>query len=872
MLAKFPLSTLFLSISLMFSAACSETSSSTADPDKENDEQNQAEEVDRISLTGLAIKGLVRGAKIEVFALEDNGVFSTTTIGSGASDNLGEYQLLLNQEVADYTGPVKVVLSHLPQASIQCDDPSGCGNGILAGDFYPMPEDFSLVAIAELSSGVLSSSGDSVINLTALTTLASRFIENDTISEDSIERGNNQVRAVLALPSTVDLTTTRATNIVDDESTGDKFYGAINAAFQRIANNSGQSLTEVIAGYAEDFADGQIIYKSTGDEPTFKTLIDATIDLGELDGADLTKAQGIQATVDAQANDVETNIMPPAIELGNNRQVETNSNVTITAATVSGLPTSYSWQVIAGPEVFAAINDSPNNSISFTSPNIGSEISIRVIAKDASGLTDNDIITVQVLEPLNVDISASGGYHGMLSQRGLAAGTGSNTWREIFADTDFTGGQNWNLVVNNDGTGSMNITSGESLRHGIWAGLETPNQLNNLFSEARNDIEPGGSFPFVQTASGNIIVKVPAQEHFDDQEPKAHVSNAKDFEILKFAKDSYIGRNHEKELEYSVANGQIEFNNLLSQKNFITSLLFSKKHPMDNFDLLNGKQYVGMEQSFNLQPNSLGVSVTRFDLSFNDALGNITIGNEDGFQLSGLFNAANTEANIDGVMSISPISHPDETFNIGPINQGLISFSDPQGIFQLAVNPDQSAILGVYNDWANSDGSSEFTTPAIEYREAGLSAYFQRPATPILLDGKSFQVQSMTHYYQLAQPASAGQEIAGRFLFKRGLGSISFANGNATFSITEETFLYRYPNDDIGQPAELVSISQPQTLTRTLISPSETGEDGCFLFSELPSSLFCTNGQSMLMRENNDVAGSSQLDKFLSFYIGSALQ
>jgi hypothetical protein len=860
-----------LLISLLFSTACSETSSSTADPDKEKDQETQVEEVDRISLTGLAIKGLVRGAKIEVFALEDNGVFSTTAIGSGASDNQGEYQLLLSEEVSDYTGPVKVVLSHLPEASIQCDDPNGCGNGINAGDFYPMPMDFSLVAIAELTSGVLSAAGDSVINLTALTTLASRFIENDTISEDSIERGNNQVRSVLALPSTVDLTTTRATNIVDDESSGNKFYGAINAAFQRIANNSGQSLTEVLDDYAQDFADGQIVYKSAGDSPTFKTLIDATIDLGELDGEDLTKAQGIQANVDAQANDVETNIMPPAIELGNNRHVETNSNVTITATTVSGTPTSFSWQVIAGPEVFAPIIDSPNNSVSFTSPTIGGEISIRVIAKDAMGLSDNDIITINIMEPINTDISGSGAYHGMLSQRGIAAGAGSALWRELFVDTDFAGGQNWNLVINNDGSGSMNITSGNSLRHGIWGGLEIPNTLSNINSEARNDIEPGGSFPFVQTASGNVIINIPAEERIDDQEPRAQVTNQRDFEILKFAEGSYFGRNLDKELEFSVENDQIQFNHLLSQRNNVMNLLFSKKSPIDNFSTLNGKQFVGMEHSFNLKPDGMSIAVTRFDLTFNDALGNITMGNEDGFQLAGLINSPNTAANNNSAMIISPVSHPDETFNIGPIAQGLIDFSDAQGKFQLAINPDQTAILGVYNDWANSDGSNEFTTSAIEYREAGLSAYFRRPAAPVQLDGKTFQVQSLSYYYQQAQNPVSAEEIAGRLIVKRGIGSIKFEAANAIFNLTEEQFVYRYPNDDLSQSAELITVSQPNTISRSLLSPSETGEDGCFFFPELSNSLFCTNGQSMLMRENDDAAGASGLDKFLTLFTGSAL-
>lgn len=859
-------------LSFLLSTACSKTSSSSANPDKEKDQQTQVEEVDRISLSGLAIKGLVRGAKIEVFALEDNGQFSTTVIGDGVSDNQGEYQLLINEEFADYIGPVKVELSHLIGATIQCDDPNGCGNGINASDFFPMPEDFSLVAIAKLSSGILSSAGDSVINLTALTTLASSFIESDTITEDSIKRGNNQVRAVLSLPSTVDLTTTRATNIVNNESTGNKFYGSVNAAFQRIANDSGQTLTEVIRDYADSFEDGQIVYNSNTVTATFKRLIDATISLGQLEGEDLTKAEGIQTTVDAQPADTKTEIIPPAITIGDNQRVETGSSITLTATTLSGSPSTYTWQVISGEEVFTSIEDSSNNFVTFSVPQVANEISIRVIVKDENGLTDNDIVTIQVIEPINSDMSSSGAYHGMLNQQGFAAGAGTSTWREIFAATDFAAGQNWNLVINADGKGNMNISSGISQRHDIWAGLEVADSLNNLMSEARTETEPGGSFPFVQTASGNVIINIPAEERIDDQDPTAQVTNKRDFEVLRFAEGSYIGRNLEKELEFSVENDQIQFNNLLSQKNLATNLVFSKKSAIDNFNLLNGKQFVGIEHSFNFKSDGMSIAATRFNMTFNDSAGSITLGNEDGIQLAGLLNSANTIANNNSAMQIATISNPDETFNLSGINQGLISFSDPQGIFQLAVNPNQTAILGGYNDWANSDSTNDFTTNAIEFREAGLSIYLRRPPMPVSLEGKVFQIQSLSHYYELSQQPASLEEIAGRLYVRRGIGSVRFEAGLATFNLTEEQFVYRYHNNDLSQPAELVSISQPSSIHKTFQSPAATDNDGCFAFLDFATTLFCTNGQSMIMREHDDAAGSLSLDKYLTVYTGSALQ
>lgn len=133
----------FLSLSsftLLVSLGCSSSSSSSDGGSPPPDEEPDAAvaEVDRISLTGLAIKGLAQGAAINVYPLE-SGEFSATAIGTGASNAQGEYELLLSEDFADYSGAVKIVLSHNDGALIQCDDPNGCGAGINSTDFFPMP-------------------------------------------------------------------------------------------------------------------------------------------------------------------------------------------------------------------------------------------------------------------------------------------------------------------------------------------------------------------------------------------------------------------------------------------------------------------------------------------------------------------------------------------------------------------------------------------------------------------------------------------------------------------------------------------------------------------------------------------------------------
>ena len=873
MLSLKPLLLIPLLFSILFSSACKQTSSSSADPEKEQEKDHQqlSEEVERISLTGLAIKGLVRSAAINIFALEDNGQFSTTPIGMGASDNEGEYQVRLALGVDEYSGPIKVVLSHLEGATIQCDDLLGCGNDVAAGDFYPLPTDFTLVAIAELNSGILSSSGDKVINLTALTTLASDFIESDTVTAAKIKQGNNQLRAVLSLPNEIDLTTTRARNIVNSASTGNDFYGAVNAAFQRIANTSGQSLGTILANYSQAFRSGQIVYRSNANANTFKTLIDATIDLGHLEGEDLAKAQQIKATVDTQPEDSETQVMPPDISLGENFNTQTSTSITLTATTLSGTPSLYSWEVISGEKVFSNIDNSPDNSITFTSPSIASEISIRVIAQDDAGTSDNDIITITVMEPINADTSLAGNYHGMLNQQGLDVGVNNGNWRELFADSEFSAQQNWSLSANTNGTGQVSLSSGTSQRKTFRAGLEIANMISNFQAELQSDNEPGGNFPFTQAASGSLIIKLPAEEFIEEQDQRAFVSAKRNFEMIKFAKDSYIGRNIEKESEYGVVNNEIQFNDLLSQRFSMTNLVFAKKSNISDFSSLVGNQFIGMEHTINIKQDAMSFEIVRFDLTFDDAQGNFTLSNEDSIQLAGLPNGGNTVANNNSAMTINTMTNPAESLSFNSISQGLITFSDNEGLFQLAINPNKDALVGIFNDWGNTDATTDFASNAIDYREAGIAVYFKRPSAAINLDGKVFAVQSQGHYYAIPEVPQGAEELPGRLHFNRGNGTISFSGSTATFKLTVRDFVHRYPNNDLSQSAQVLASTQTSSITFDLPAPLSTGPDGCFSFPSNPNTLFCTNGNSMIMREHGENNGNNALDKFLTLYTGALL-
>ena len=173
----------------------------------------------------------------------------------------------------------------------------------------------------------------------------------------------------------------------------------------------------------------------------------------------------------------------------------------------------------------------------------------------------------------------------------------------------------------------------------------------------------------------------------------------------------------------------------------------------------------------------------------------------------------------------------------------------------------------LYNDCSNISGGDDFNNPAIDFRDSGISIYLEKPSTPISLSEKTYNIQSVTHYNEVALVPMGAEEVANRFYVSMGTGSMSISAGIATLS--EREFVYRYPNDDVTPVAELISSSQVKSTSWQLQTPAATGSDGCFNFVDAPIMLACTNFQGLIMRKYNGATGSTSLDKFLTFYTGS---
>ena len=142
--------------------------------------------VERISLTGVAVKGLARGANIELFPFDTTtGDFASTPSASGITDYAGRYQLDFDDDNLP-SGVVKILLTYREGAELQCDntnsgdDDTACyaiDGAVTLGAYYPMSATFRLESIADFDSSVIDENGARVINITALSSLASALFD-----------------------------------------------------------------------------------------------------------------------------------------------------------------------------------------------------------------------------------------------------------------------------------------------------------------------------------------------------------------------------------------------------------------------------------------------------------------------------------------------------------------------------------------------------------------------------------------------------------------------------------------------------------------------------------------------------------------------
>lgn len=745
-----------------------EPCTSSCDGDGDRDDAT----VQRISLTGLAVKGLARNAKLEAFVLQGSA-FKASPEVSTKTGQLGRYQVQLPEVLNNYSGPIKMVLSYLDQTSqLQCDDNDGCGDGVAFGDWYTMPVDFEMKSIANVGN-VTNDQGYTLVNLSALTTLAANYVEDaDSINADIIKQTNNQVRAVFSLPASVDLASTEPSVITDEDSDGHKVYGAINAAFQKVANDNSSSINDVISAFTTQLSanDGQVYVKAPADtdEPSIEELTTAAVALNVLSGDDLDEVEAVKTQAQAATAGAVTNINPPSISAGDDQTVNAGATVTLPVTFLAGETVAnpvYAWQVLSGPLSLVGNPSASTNTLTFTAPDEGGLIRLRVIIESDAG-DDNDIINVTVNPAL-----ASGGTEES------GAYKLSEVMSELIGENDFLGAsialylEELNLNFNGDGTGAISAdASAQWYEYNSGYNLSVPNTL--VYDDEGRTEESGVngeafSIDFSHLPHGGFKFSLPVELDVYDTEAEENIGQ--NYYFYQLAPGLYSGMTLQAAKLYPVNNGQVGTEP--SANVFNASQVNLAKDTSDvvvstDFSDSANRQYIGFEFANYYVPfdsfQDVHFGVHRNESTFNADGTALNIVN-DRAVIYGSINANNTtvERPFELILEEETFANDLTLFTKvnGRADKGLTDA--PTDRLQVTeASEDGSVFMVAAQQYQNYDNASTSHLNNSERVLNGsrMGVYIEKPSTTISIDGKELQFHLLQA--DLDAPDASGGDVA----------------------------------------------------------------------------------------------------------------
>ena len=854
--------TILLALTL---AACggggggSKGGSSAPDDELETGTPAATTSVERVSLTGLAIKGLAVGARVELFPLVE-GVFADTASVTGSTDATGRYKFSFAADQIP-AGVVKVRLSYQAGAQLQCDninsgdDANACGSGNAVGELYDMPEDFELVTIANFDSTQISDDGARIINLSALTTLASILTEDDETDDtnvDKVLKAQAQIRALFELPAGTDLVTSDPDNLTDAADSGDDVYGTINAAFQRIADDEGMSIDSVIAEYVQMLQNnnGQIVIKSADAEiATLQKLINAALALDNLD----TELDAVQQTITDAVNDEVTDYAPPVVNLGNNQSVTPGATVNLSAATVQGTPATYSWSTSA-----PGINFSAAASQSFNAPVTEGNYTVSVVVADADGFTSQTSITLQVKAATVVANSLDGDYYLAMSSTRIEENKTDGTSRWITEKED---GSFFRISTGSNGSFLMAPSTYSATNRKFE--LTLVNNWN-VFSEIETLTSDSSKFPFAVQANGIATATIAEDSAVELDDGSAYADEAFDVRFMPVGNGLMVGFGMADSREYGLTGSNTaDSTNILFDSREAISVLLGKK---SNLNSITNTDFVGFELGHNVGPYTelANLEANIFDRKYSfDAGGEITVTQYDGIDMGSSPTSINQVIDAD---SIVPDANPIYTLANGRMVREVYNAATAAIQYhihdEMFVAADKSAMIYSREMWKNTTAATAFDDVSPLRRGALIGILIRSPGASVNLANKSFSVA--------AQGYIGNEDIWGmgtRIEF----GTVTF--GTDTMTLTLSGKVAAYVPENSGSTSRIVkpAASRSRTLVFSGISSLQTAADGCLdILNDDPSVegvRVCTDGTTLLMRTH----GMNENIKSVDLFVGTSI-
>jgi|GEM_PF-2665343 len=225
------------------------------------------------SVGGTAVKGIIKHARVEIFAIE-GGSASSQPIATTTTNETGDYSFTLDP---GFSGPVMVVISDNNDpgnpSTMTCDVVTGCGTTNF-GDDVPLGSLEMKAVVPNVTGG-----SDQTAAVTPFTHIAAIYAEqlSGGLSSDNIATANSKVGNMLGINNII---TTIPPDITDSTSNGSSFnetkYAYLTAAIASLAQDSsyGGDISAVLDALVNTYTTngGELIGSESLDNSTVISL------------------------------------------------------------------------------------------------------------------------------------------------------------------------------------------------------------------------------------------------------------------------------------------------------------------------------------------------------------------------------------------------------------------------------------------------------------------------------------------------------------------------------------------------------------------------------------------------------------------------
>ncbi|MGP9833548.1 hypothetical protein [Marinobacter sp. NSM] len=215
-----------------------------------NNDQPQAQQ----SVSGSAVKGVLKNAQVTAFELDSSGNRLTPNVGTARTDNAGEYTLTLGPNYQG--GLIEIVVSADSATRMVCDATEDC-NGVASGQEISSGLDgLTLASLAQPTPGQTNISAP----VSAWTTLAAnraKSLAGDETLATAITKANRVVSEIVGY----DISKVQAKGLSQlnaNSSPEEAQSAALNAAVAEIIFGNGGNFVSALAGFSEELDDGKI--------------------------------------------------------------------------------------------------------------------------------------------------------------------------------------------------------------------------------------------------------------------------------------------------------------------------------------------------------------------------------------------------------------------------------------------------------------------------------------------------------------------------------------------------------------------------------------------------------------------------------------